>query len=184
MKIDGSFVATVLETASVVTLFFGWKSITEGASLSFNTPQCLTSLILQNNGTTKSTQCTTAGSIHCPPFSCPSLCHTPTFSSSVHVHDVFQYVFPNPLLLCFHCRTPFFVYLHLRLGQHSRLSMSRQPACKQLSIIANSPSISQLPSSTTRDQLVIFIIYQRVTPLLRFPQLYTIYVTTHTSFFL
>ncbi|PAV24094.1 chitin synthase export chaperone [Pyrrhoderma noxium] len=28
-KIDGSFIATILETASVVSLFFGWKSITE-----------------------------------------------------------------------------------------------------------------------------------------------------------
>ncbi|KAI0074240.1 hypothetical protein K474DRAFT_81813 [Panus rudis PR-1116 ss-1] len=28
-RIDGSFVATVLETATVVVLFFGWKSITE-----------------------------------------------------------------------------------------------------------------------------------------------------------
>ena len=29
-KIDGSFVATVLETVAVWLLFFGWKSITEG----------------------------------------------------------------------------------------------------------------------------------------------------------
>ncbi|CAL1708377.1 unnamed protein product [Somion occarium] len=28
-KIDGSFVATILETATVVVLYFGWKSITE-----------------------------------------------------------------------------------------------------------------------------------------------------------
>ncbi|KAI0044476.1 hypothetical protein FA95DRAFT_1562228 [Auriscalpium vulgare] len=28
-KIDGSFIATILETAAVVTLFFAWKSITE-----------------------------------------------------------------------------------------------------------------------------------------------------------
>ena len=29
-KIDGSFVATVLETASVVVLYLAWRSITEG----------------------------------------------------------------------------------------------------------------------------------------------------------
>jgi len=30
-KVDGSFVATILETAAVVLIFLGWKSITEGA---------------------------------------------------------------------------------------------------------------------------------------------------------
>ncbi|KAF5392771.1 hypothetical protein D9757_000954 [Collybiopsis confluens] len=29
-KIDGSFIATILETATIVLLFYGWKSITEG----------------------------------------------------------------------------------------------------------------------------------------------------------
>lgn len=29
-KIDGSFVATILETASVVVLYLAWRSITEG----------------------------------------------------------------------------------------------------------------------------------------------------------
>ena len=29
-KIDGSFVATALETASVTVLYFAWRSITEG----------------------------------------------------------------------------------------------------------------------------------------------------------
>lgn len=29
-KIDGSFIATVLETAAVAALFWGWRSITEG----------------------------------------------------------------------------------------------------------------------------------------------------------
>lgn len=31
-KIDGSWIATLLETASVGALFLGWRSITEGAS--------------------------------------------------------------------------------------------------------------------------------------------------------
>ncbi|KAJ3981449.1 chitin synthase III catalytic subunit [Lentinula detonsa] len=30
-KLDGSFLATILETITVVLIFFGWKSITEGA---------------------------------------------------------------------------------------------------------------------------------------------------------
>jgi len=30
-KVDGSFIATILETVTVVLLFLGWKSITEGA---------------------------------------------------------------------------------------------------------------------------------------------------------
>ena len=29
-KVDGSLIATILETASVFMLFSGWKSITEG----------------------------------------------------------------------------------------------------------------------------------------------------------
>ena len=29
-KIDGSFIATVFETASVVVLYLAWRSITEG----------------------------------------------------------------------------------------------------------------------------------------------------------
>jgi hypothetical protein len=29
-KVDGAFVATILETASVVALYFAWRSITEG----------------------------------------------------------------------------------------------------------------------------------------------------------
>jgi Chitin synthase export chaperone len=33
-KIDGSFIATVLETAAVVVLYLAWRSITEGASFS------------------------------------------------------------------------------------------------------------------------------------------------------
>jgi hypothetical protein len=32
-KIDGSFIATVLETASVVALYLAWRSITEGGQL-------------------------------------------------------------------------------------------------------------------------------------------------------
>lgn len=31
MKVDGSFIATLLETAAVVSLYFGWRGITEGA---------------------------------------------------------------------------------------------------------------------------------------------------------
>ncbi len=34
-KVDGSFIATILETASVVVLYYGWKSITEGMSVRF-----------------------------------------------------------------------------------------------------------------------------------------------------
>jgi hypothetical protein len=30
MKVDGSFIATILETACVVTLYFAWRGITEG----------------------------------------------------------------------------------------------------------------------------------------------------------
>jgi Chitin synthase export chaperone len=30
-KVDGSFIATILETASVVAIYLGWQSITEGA---------------------------------------------------------------------------------------------------------------------------------------------------------
>jgi Chitin synthase export chaperone len=33
-KIDGSFLATVLETASVIVLYLAWKGITEGLSIS------------------------------------------------------------------------------------------------------------------------------------------------------
>ena len=32
-KVDGSFVATILETMTVAMLYLGWKSITEGRSL-------------------------------------------------------------------------------------------------------------------------------------------------------
>lgn len=32
-KLDGSFVATVLETAAVVVIYFGWRGITEGSSI-------------------------------------------------------------------------------------------------------------------------------------------------------
>lgn len=31
MKVDGSFIATLLETAAVVSIYFGWRGITEGA---------------------------------------------------------------------------------------------------------------------------------------------------------
>lgn len=31
MKVDGSFIATLLETAAVVCIYFGWRGITEGA---------------------------------------------------------------------------------------------------------------------------------------------------------
>jgi hypothetical protein len=31
-RVDGSFIATILETAAVVVLYFAWRSITEGAS--------------------------------------------------------------------------------------------------------------------------------------------------------
>lgn len=31
MKVDGSFLATILETAAVVSLYFAWRGITEGA---------------------------------------------------------------------------------------------------------------------------------------------------------
>ena len=34
-KVDGSFVATILETASVGMLYLAWKSITEGESIVF-----------------------------------------------------------------------------------------------------------------------------------------------------
>jgi hypothetical protein len=33
-KIDGSFIATVFETATVVVLYLAWRSITEGARFS------------------------------------------------------------------------------------------------------------------------------------------------------
>lgn len=33
-KVDGSFIATILETATVGLLFLGWKSITEGELMS------------------------------------------------------------------------------------------------------------------------------------------------------
>lgn len=32
-RIDGRFIATILETAAVGTLFLGWRSITEGMLL-------------------------------------------------------------------------------------------------------------------------------------------------------
>ena len=31
MKVDGSFIATILETAAVVFIFLAWRGITEGA---------------------------------------------------------------------------------------------------------------------------------------------------------
>lgn len=34
-KVDGSFVATILETAAVGVLYLAWRSITEGTSLLF-----------------------------------------------------------------------------------------------------------------------------------------------------
>lgn len=30
MKVDGSFIATILETAAVVFIYLGWRGITEG----------------------------------------------------------------------------------------------------------------------------------------------------------
>ena len=33
-KIDGSFIATALETASVIVLYLAWQGITEGSSIS------------------------------------------------------------------------------------------------------------------------------------------------------
>ena len=38
MKVDGSFIATILETAAVVFIFLGWRGITEGA---WRTPPCI-----------------------------------------------------------------------------------------------------------------------------------------------
>jgi Chitin synthase export chaperone len=32
MKVDGSFIATILETASVTAIYQAWKSITEGGA--------------------------------------------------------------------------------------------------------------------------------------------------------
>ena len=32
-KIDGSFIATALETATVIVLYFAWQGITEGSSI-------------------------------------------------------------------------------------------------------------------------------------------------------
>ena len=57
-KIDGSFIATVLETGSVVALYLGWKSITEGPSneehFPYQTNLLLTfaSFFVQIHGTT------------------------------------------------------------------------------------------------------------------------------------
>ena len=43
MKVDGSFIATLLETAAVVSLYFGWRGITEGT---WTTPMsCVSPLI-------------------------------------------------------------------------------------------------------------------------------------------
>ena len=42
MKVDGSFIATLLETAAVAFLYLGWRGITEGAWI---TVLCLLCLI-------------------------------------------------------------------------------------------------------------------------------------------
>lgn len=38
-KIDGSFIATVLDTAAVIVIYLAWRSITEGMSLFPPTPR-------------------------------------------------------------------------------------------------------------------------------------------------
>lgn len=58
-KVDGSFVATVLETASVAVLYLAWRSITEGEwSLGLGSSVSLVAnktLYLQNPGMTMCT---------------------------------------------------------------------------------------------------------------------------------
>ena len=45
-KIDGSFIATILETAAVYALYLGWRSITEGQfSAAHRTPPLARSLV-------------------------------------------------------------------------------------------------------------------------------------------
>lgn len=65
-KVDGSFIATILETASVVVLYYGWISITEGAfTRSVRTSYAVLILdsLLQRTGTTVKTT-TGTHSIH------------------------------------------------------------------------------------------------------------------------
>jgi len=53
MKVDGSFIATILETACVVTLYFAWRGITEGNVICPLFRRC--SYKLQRTGITSST---------------------------------------------------------------------------------------------------------------------------------
>jgi hypothetical protein len=52
-KIDGSFLATVLETASVIVLYLAWQGITEGSSIfrRFCKPICSSTVRCQTTGT-------------------------------------------------------------------------------------------------------------------------------------
>lgn len=69
-RIDGSFVATILETGAVASLYFAWKSITEGPCPSpLPLPLVLTRR-LQNRGTT--TTGTTTATNTARPSSSPS----------------------------------------------------------------------------------------------------------------
>jgi hypothetical protein len=52
-KIDGSFLATALETASVIVLYLAWQGITEGSSISprVGHPICSSTTRCQTTGT-------------------------------------------------------------------------------------------------------------------------------------
>ncbi|KAH7881888.1 chitin synthase III catalytic subunit [Phlebopus sp. FC_14] len=41
MKVDGSFIATILETAAVVVLYFAWRGITEGEAFNKKLADCV-----------------------------------------------------------------------------------------------------------------------------------------------
>lgn len=53
-KVDGSFIATILETGAVTALYLAWRSITEGKRANFSTPTIVDRLT-QNHGTTMRT---------------------------------------------------------------------------------------------------------------------------------
>lgn len=98
-RIDGSFVATILETAAVGVLYLAWRSITEGTSpdgIRFCMEESYTfSLLLQNPGTTRST---THGDLypfdglHIPDRSSSALfcAYTTLDLFSMHAHSAFR----------------------------------------------------------------------------------------------
>lgn len=81
MKVDGSFIATILETASVVSLYFAWRGITEGNRRS-SLHSTIRSYTLQRTGIT---MCTTH--------------HSVELAVLLRYPCAFDFVFPFSLLL-------------------------------------------------------------------------------------